>query len=47
MLYDVSLESTGGFVGDCHLNTGSEERIEVTFTEFALVFEATKFGYLS
>ena len=42
----IFLKTTCGLVGDCHLDLGAEERIEITFTEFAFVFEATKFGYL-
>lgn len=42
----VSLEPACGFVGYCHLDAGAEEGVEITLTEFAFVFEATKFGYL-
>lgn len=46
MLYKVPLKTTCGFVGDCHLDTGAEEGIEIAFPEFAFVFETAIFGYL-
>lgn len=41
----IFLETACGFIGDCHLDESAEKWIEITFTEFAFVFETTKFGY--
>ncbi len=41
----VFLETTCGFVGDCHLDVGAKEGIEIALSELALVLEAAIGSY--